>query len=194
MEEQSPLSNNVKEKKKNNKIIFPKEKTNSENATPKLFKKLNQNILKIIKNRNEKEKNIEKNINIYKKIRLIKNEKLFEEIINNNNLKKNKNFLRKSMFQRNLSYTTKNKKEKNKERDILSSLYTKKRKKDFLSVTSNINYLLERNQKLLNNEKKFFLGNFNVFGKHNNNYYLDKNIFKPNNFSSRNETIFVSNK
>lgn len=186
MEKQKPLSNKVKEDKKNNKIIFPKEKTNSDNVTPKLFKKLNQNILKIIKNRNEKEKNIEKNMNIYKKIRLIKNEKLFEEIINNNNYKKNKNILRKSMFQRNLSYTTKNKKEKNKERDILSSLYTKKRKKDFLSVTSNINYLLERNQKLLNNEKKFYLSNRNVFGKHNTNYYLDKNIFKQNNFSSRN--------
>lgn len=59
-------------------------------------------------------------------------------------------------FKRNMTYINKDKKrEKNKERDILSSLYTRKRKKDFLSVTSNINYLLERNQKLLINQKNY---------------------------------------
>ena len=130
-----------KENLSNNRILSSTiEKTNSFNETPKLLKKLNQ----ILSKKENKRK-----IDIHQKIRLIKNENLWDEFMNNNK-RININNLSMLTFNGNMTYNNKDKKKKKIiERNILSSLYTRKRKKDFLSVTSNINYLLKRNQKLL---------------------------------------------
>ena len=169
-----------------------REQTLTPNNVEKFFKKLNQNILKALKNIKEKEKNFE-NMNIYKKIKLIKNENIWnglfnQEQENKNILNKNKNNYKKTMLKRTYSYFSKNKKTKKKERDILSCLnvFSNKKRKDFASVTSNINYLLKRNQTMLMREESFHINNLNYYTPYNNN--LDKNIFKKNNFnfSSRN--------
>ena len=167
-----------------------REQTLTPNNVEKFFKKLNQNILKALKNIKEKEKNFE-NMNIYKKIKLIKNENIWNGLFNQEQENKNilnKNNYKKTMFKRNYSYFSKNIKTKKKERDILSCLnvFSNKKRKDFASVTSNINYLLKRNQTMLMREESFHINNLNYYTPYNNN--LDKNIFKKNNFnfSSRN--------
>ena len=58
-----------------------REQTLTPNNVEKFFKKLNQNILKALKNIKEKEKNFE-NMNIYKKIKLIKNENIWNGLFN----------------------------------------------------------------------------------------------------------------
>ena len=82
------------------------------------------------------------------------------------------------------SYTSKYgnifRRQKNK-REILSSFGFRTINKDFSDITSNIKYLLERNQNLLMKEKNFMDGfNFNIRKK------LNSNIFSRNIFSSRN--------
>ena len=185
----------------NKNIILNKNKENiqnlsskaiSPNNTSEYFRGLKQNLLKSTKNQNQKENNIEKNINIFKKIKLIKKEDLLKDIIDKDNSKKeiSKNIYsrKKLLLRRNFSYTTKNyKKGKGNEKDILSCLniFTNRRKKDFSRITSNINYLLQRNQTLLMREDNIIINDFNYFKpQYTNN--LDKNIFKQNNFSSRN--------
>ena len=181
------------EKENNNLLSKNNEKIVSLNDTPKYLKRLRQSILKIKKEQNEKEKNIEKNINLYKKIKIIKNEKLLDKIYdkrNPNNLlnKRNKKI---PILKRNISHNPKiNRERKSNEKNTLSSFNilskSKKRQKDFLDVTSKINYLLERNQNLLMKEdNNLSINNFNYYRPHYINN-LHKNIFKENNFSSRN--------
>lgn len=195
--EKKNVSNKEKINVKETQQIRPnnKLKTISYNETPKYFKRLGQYLLKTLKEQKEKEKNIEKNINIYKKIKLIKNEKIMKEIYDNKNsnniLIKNKNNIKKYVLKKNMSYNPKDLRSKKSFEKIILNYpnvfsKSKKRKKDFINVTSNINYLLKRNQTLLMKEDNCLnINNFN-FIKPNYFNHLDKNIFKENKFSSRN--------
>ena len=192
MKRKALLLNKSKEDDIFNKIVSSrreKEKAITPNATQKHFNRIRQNILIPIKKQNEIENNIEKNLNIFKKIKLYKNNNILDNILKEDNytIKKNKT-IKYLPLKRNLSYTAKNiKRKKNNERDILSCLniFSKKKKKDFSSVTSNINYLLERNQTLLMRDDKFNINNFNYIIPHYH-HNLYKNLFHQNNFSSRN--------
>ena len=146
----------------------------------------------IIRNEINEQKN---NKNIFKKIKLTKEkgENIWEEKLKNiidinKKLNIRKKTLNKKIIRKNLSYRVKNIKRKkvSEEKDIFDCLRinTKKGSKDFSSVTNSINYLLDKNEMLIKNEKKFNIKNFNF--KTNKKSGKNRNIFKINNFSSRN--------
>ena len=148
----------------------------------------------IIRNEINEQKNNKK---IFKKIKLTKEkgENIWEEKLKNiidinKKLNIRKKTLNRKVIRKNLSYTAKNIKRKkvNEEKDIFDCLRinTKKGSKDFSSVTNSINYLLDKNKMLIKNEKKFNIKNFNFNFKTNKKSDKNRNIFKINNFSSRN--------
>ena len=174
--------------KKENKKISPK--TISLNNSPKYFHKIKLNVLKSIKIKNKKEinieKNIEKNINIIKKIKLLE-EKCDNDNTKNSLIKIKNNNKKNQLIKRDISYSTNN---FNREKVKFNGfkIFPKKQQKDFSCVTSNINLLLEKNQTLLMKEDKIFLNKppiINIY-KHSNKKFNKKNFKKINNFSSRN--------
>ena len=191
MKKKTLLLNKPKEDFVINKIFSSrreKEKTFTPSATQKYLEKIKQSILISLNNKIEKEKENENSKNnCINKLNLNKNCIIWDELLNKNKntiIKKRK--LKTSVLKRSISSTKHIKRKKNNE-EILSCLniFPKKMKKDFTNITSNINYLLKRNQTLLMREDKFNINNFNYIVPHNH-HNLYKNLFKQNNFSSRN--------
>jgi len=149
----------------------------------------------IIRNEINEHKN---NKNLFKRIKLTKRkgENIWEEKLQNiidinKKLNATRKKLNKKIIRKNLSYTEKNIKRKkvSEERDIFDCLRinTKKDNKDFSTVTNSINYLLDKNKMLIKNENKFNIKSFNFIYKPNNKRMdRSRNIYKINNFSSRN--------
>ena len=160
------------------------------------MKSMKQNLKSNTNTRNEM-KEQKNNNNIFKKIQLIKGkgENIWEEKLQNiidinKKLHIKSKKINKKVIRKNLSYTIKNMKRKKviEERDIFDCLRinTLKGSKDFSNVTNSINYLLDKNKKILKNERKFNIRNFNSIFKANKKGGNNRNIFKINNFSSRN--------
>ena len=150
----------------------------SHKEMPRYFKILQKNLMDsiTIKQPKEEENKLIKNRNL--QIKLTKNYENWNKMLKFRNIRNYKLGLTKR------SYTSKYgnifRRQKNK-REILSSFGFRTINKDFSDITSNIKYLLERNQNLLMKEKNFMDGfNFNIRKK------LNSNIFSRNIFSSRN--------
>ena len=170
----------INKNKENQKISS---KSISINNSPKYFHKIKLNVLKSIKIQNKKdksiEKNIEKNINIIKKIKLLEEKYDKDKEINYLIKIKNKN-------KRDISFSTKN---FNREKDKFNGFRVfSKRQKDFSNVTSNINLLLEKNQTLLMKEENIPLKKpkIKIYKPIINNNFNKKIFKKSDNFSSRN--------
>ena len=146
---------------------------------PRYFKILQKNLMDTItiKEPKEEEKNKQrKNRNL--QIKLSRNYDNWNKMLKYRSSSTN----RKGLTRR--SYTSKYSniyKYKKNNREVLSSFGFRTINKDFSDITSNINYLLERNQTLLMKEKNFMDGfDFNVRNR------LNSNIFNRNIYSSRN--------
>ena len=147
--------------------------------TPRYFKILQKNLMDsiTIKQPKEEEKN-KQNINRNLQIKLTKNYDNWNKILKYRHNSYNRRGLTKRSYSSKYSNVFRYIKNN---REVLSTFGFRTINKDFSDITSNINYLLERNQTLLTKEKNFIDG-FDFFHKNK----LNTNIFKRKLYSSRN--------
>ena len=149
---------------------------------PRYFQILKKNLIDSITTKESKQNesnNPNKNSNL--QLDLPYHEDSFNKLYNSNSLYAGNHHIRKGLTKR--SYTSKFSnlfRYKKNNREILSSFGFRETNKDFTDVTSNINYLLDRNELLLMKEKNFMDG-FNFMNK----YKLNSNIFNRKISSSR---------
>jgi hypothetical protein len=149
---------------------------------PRYFQILKKNLIDSITTKESKQNesnNPNKNSNL--QLDLPYHEDSFNKLYNSNSLYAGNHHIRKGLTKR--SYTSKYSnlfRYKKNDREILSSFGFRETNKDFTDVTSNINYLLDRNELLLMKEKNFMDG-FNFMNK----YKLNSNIFNRKISSSR---------
>jgi hypothetical protein len=149
---------------------------------PRYFQILKKNLIDSITTKESKQNesnNPNKNHNL--QLDLPYHEDSFNKLYNSNSLYAGNHHIRKGLTKR--SYTSKFSnlfRYKKNNREILSSFGFRETNKDFTDVTSNINYLLDRNELLLMKEKNFMDG-FNFMNK----YKLNSNIFNRKISSSR---------
>ena len=151
----------------------------SHKEMPRYFKILQKNLMDTItiKEPKEEEKNKQrKNRNL--QIKLTRNYDNWNKILKYRSSTTNRRGLTRRSYTSKYSNLYKYKKNN---REVLSSFGFRNINKDFTDITSNINYLLERNQTLLMKEKNFMDGfDFNTRNR------LNPNIFNRNVYSSRN--------